>query len=70
LLDELPLLGVSDIAEVGSRLTKLGMGRPEAGPDPRLAELSYYYFGDTSDQQSSRRFAAAIDEAYALVPPG
>jgi hypothetical protein len=70
LLDELPLLGVGDVDEIGSRLTKLGLGRPDATPDPRLAELSYYYFGDTSDQQSSRRFAAAIDDAYAQVPPG
>jgi hypothetical protein len=69
LLDELPLLGVSDIGAIGSRLAKLGLGHADTDPDPRLAELSYYYFGDTSDQQSSRRFAAAIDEAYAQVPP-
>jgi hypothetical protein len=70
LLDELPLLAVGDIGELGSRLAALGLGRADTDPDPRLAELSYYYFGDTSDQQSSRRFAAAIDEAYAKVPPG
>jgi hypothetical protein len=70
LLDELPLLAVADIAEIRARLTTLGLGRPETEPDLRLAELSYYYFGATSDRQSSLRFAAAIDEAYAQVPPG
>jgi hypothetical protein len=55
LLERLPLLAAEDAGSV--------IDRVRAEPDPGLAELASYYFGDVADGASSRRFAAAIDAA-------
>jgi hypothetical protein len=51
---------------VVSWLHALGLGLDQPAKDGRLVELARYYFGETADQASSRRFAAAIEHAYAL----
>jgi hypothetical protein len=66
LLDRLPLLRVEDAGRVLSWLHALGLGLEAASSDSRLSELVAYYFGDTANRASSRRFAAAIEHAYSL----
>lgn len=61
LLDGLPLLPAEGAGEVVARLRD-----PAAAAG--LAELSGYYFGDTANRASTRRFAEAIEQAYALPP--
>jgi hypothetical protein len=66
LLDRLPLLKVEDAGRVVSWLHALGLGIDEPAKDGRLIELAQYYFGDTARDASSRRLAAAIEQAYVL----
>jgi hypothetical protein len=66
LLDRMPLLKAEDAGRVVGWLHALGLGIDQPAKDGRLIELAQYYFGDTADQASSRRFAAAIDKAYAI----
>jgi hypothetical protein len=70
LLDELPLLPASASASVRDVLRARGLGGdPGAGtvPDPLLRDLSGYYFGETADGASTRRFEAAVDAAWTLA---
>ena len=69
LLDELPLLPADEAGSVLDLLRERGLGG-DGGVDPRLAELTYHYFGDVAHGASSRRFAAAVDAASALTGPG
>lgn len=66
LLDELPLLPASAAGSVLDVLRQRGLGL-EAGPDALLADLSAYYFGETADGASTRRFEAAVDAAWTLA---
>lgn len=66
LLERLPQLRAEDAGRVVSWLHALGLGLDQPAKDGRLVELARYYFGETADQASSRRFAAAIEQAYAL----
>jgi hypothetical protein len=65
LLDRLPLLVPSDAGQVLDRLRELGL-TTDAPVDSSVTDLARHYFGETADGASSRRFAAAIDAAYAL----
>ena len=60
LLDRLPLLAPHETAGLVGRLRA-------RQSDAEVAELARYYFGETADGASSRRFADAIDAAYALT---
>ena len=62
LLDGLPLLRADRAGTVLEVLRERGLGATDPTPDPRLAELTEYYFGDLADQASSHRFGAAVDE--------
>jgi hypothetical protein len=45
-----------------------GLGAaPGAATDPLLTELSAYYFGETTDGASTRRFEAAVEAAWTLA---
>jgi hypothetical protein len=70
LLDTLPLLPAEDAGQVRVVLHRLGLDQAQPARDPQLIELAGYYFGDTANGASSRRFAAAIEHAYALPAPG
>jgi hypothetical protein len=70
LLDTLPLLSAEDAGQVRVVLHRLGLDQSRPARDPQLIELGGYYFGDTANGASSRRFAAAIEHAYALPAPG
>ncbi|HYP43873.1 MAG TPA: CDP-glycerol glycerophosphotransferase family protein [Propionibacteriaceae bacterium] len=63
LLDSLRLLGADQAGQVVSRLedNKAAVDRDE--PTLGLAELTTYYFGDTTGRASTRRFQAAIEQA-------
>jgi hypothetical protein len=63
LLDALPLLAARDAGKVMIRILAL-QGDPAARG--QLRELGYYYFGDVSSQQSTKRFEDAIERAYQL----
>lgn len=65
LLDELPLLPAADAGSVLELLRARGLGGAELA-DAQLGELSRYYFGEVANGASSRRFADAIESAYAL----
>ncbi len=54
LLRRLPLLPAADASRVVDRLAA----------EPSLAELTSYYFGDTTPGTSTARFEAAIDDAW------
>ncbi|MET0695075.1 MAG: CDP-glycerol glycerophosphotransferase family protein, partial [Propionibacteriaceae bacterium] len=62
LLDSLLLLRAEQAADVAARLHDLEFS-PRSSAALTLHELAQHYFGDTADQASSRRFAAAIDAA-------
>ena len=66
LLEQLPLLRPEDTSRVVSWLHASGLGLDQPAQDDRLTELSHYYFGDTAGRASSRRFGAAIEQAYAM----
>jgi hypothetical protein len=68
LLERLPLLAPDQAGQVPYMLRGRGLGRP-GGAAGDLAELVGHYFGETADRASSRRFAAAIESAYALPRP-
>jgi hypothetical protein len=70
LLDTLPLLAAEDARQVRVVLHRLGLDRAHPARDPQLIELAGYYFGDTANRASSRRFAAAIEHAYTLPAAG
>jgi hypothetical protein len=70
LLDSLPLVAVSEAGQVLSQLRAMGLGDAHPESAARLAELSHYYFGETADGASTRRFEAAIGDALALADPG
>ena len=70
LLDALPPLPATEADQVRVVLHRMGLDSGRAARDPRLIELAGYYFGETAGRASSRRFAAAIDQAYALSAPG
>jgi hypothetical protein len=70
LLDELPLLPASESRAVLEVLRSRGLGQDVgSGPthDPELADLSAYYFGETADGASTRRFEAAVEAAWTLA---
>lgn len=62
-LDRVPRLRADEAASVVRHLDAV-LG--DAAPEQAIAELSEYYFGDTSPGASSRRFRAAIDEAMGM----
>jgi hypothetical protein len=70
LLDTLPLLPAEDAGQVRVVLHRLGLDQARPARDPQLIELAGYYFGDTANGASTRRFAAAIEHAYGLPAPG
>ena len=63
LLDELPLLPATEASAALRVLRERGLGRP-GGADPLLRELAAHYFGDTADGASTRRFEAAVEDAW------
>ena len=69
LLDELPLLPASEAGSVLDVLRSRGLGEPgsSAKADPLLTDLSAYYFGETADGASTRRFEAAVEAAWTLA---
>ncbi len=67
LLDALPLMTAGDASGVLNMLRTAGLGNPNPANAAELRELSFYYFGETADSASSRRFAAAIAAARALT---
>ncbi|GAB2585648.1 CDP-glycerol glycerophosphotransferase family protein [Microlunatus antarcticus] len=69
LLDELPLLPASAAGSVLDVLGSRGLGEPgsERAVDPLLADLSAYYFGETAEGASTRRFEAAVEAAWSLA---
>ena len=66
LLDELPLLAASAAGSVLEVLRERGLGAG-ATTDPLLADLSAYYFGETADGASTRRFEEAVEAAWVLA---
>ncbi|SER16683.1 CDP-glycerol glycerophosphotransferase family protein [Microlunatus flavus] len=66
LLDELPLLPASAAGTVLDVLRARGLGG-DAGADGLLADLAAYYFGDTADGASTRRFESAVEQAVSSV---
>jgi len=66
LLDELPLLPSFAAGLVLEVLRERGLGAV-AATDPLLADLSAYYFGETADNASTRRFEAAVEAAWTLA---
>lgn len=64
LLEQTDLLGAHESAEVLDRLREAGLGSADRGSP---SSLCTYYFGKTADQDSSRRFAEAVDQAYVLA---
>jgi hypothetical protein len=66
LLDELALLPASAAGSVLDVLRERGLGT--GGPrDPLLTDLSAYYFGETADGASTRRFEEAVERAWLLA---
>ena len=66
LLDELPLLPVPDAGSALALLRERGLGG--AGTeDVLLRDLAAYYFGETADGASTRRFEAAVADAWATA---
>ena len=63
LLDELALLPASEAGSVLGVLRERGLGRG-GETDPLLRELAAYYFGETADGASTRRFEAAVEQAW------
>ena len=66
LLDELPLLPASAAGSALDVLRTRGLGGG-GSVDPLLADLSAYYFGETADGASTRRFEAAVEAAWTLA---
>ncbi len=62
LLDGMPLLPAFSAAEIVGWLRERALGDADATGSADLRRLGDYYFGDTRDQASSARFAAAVDE--------
>ncbi len=69
LLDELPLLPAAQAGAVLEVLRARGLGDPDR-VDPLLTDLAAYYFGDTAGGASTRRFEAAVRDAWALASTG
>ena len=68
LLDELPLLPAADAGAALALLRDRGLGGEGAGPGGALLrDLAAYYFGDTADGASTRRFEVAVADALALA---
>ncbi|SDU98483.1 CDP-Glycerol:Poly(glycerophosphate) glycerophosphotransferase [Microlunatus sagamiharensis] len=70
LLDELPLLPAVDAGSALALLRERGLGAGAAGEGPAAAllrDLAAYYFGETADGASTRRFEAAVADALALA---
>jgi len=63
LLDSVPLLHVSEASEV---LAKVHALQGDSHARNHLRSLAYHYFGDVSDQQSTKRFEDAIERAYQI----
>lgn len=63
LLDELPLLPAAAASTALRVLRERGLGG-SGGAGPLLGELARYYFGDTADGASTRRFEAAVEDAW------
>jgi CDP-Glycerol:Poly(glycerophosphate) glycerophosphotransferase len=63
LLDSIVLLGTAEASDVVSRIRALHSD-PEARE--QLRGLTYHYFGDVSNQQSTKRFEDAIERAYQI----
>jgi CDP-Glycerol:Poly(glycerophosphate) glycerophosphotransferase len=63
LLDSIVLLGTAEASDVLSRIRAL-----HSDPEARehLRGLTYHYFGDVSNQQSTKRFEDAIERAYQI----
>jgi hypothetical protein len=67
LLDSLPLVESDSAGEVLRILRACGLGEASESATARLRELSTYYFGETADGGSTRRFEAAVHAAWALT---
>jgi CDP-Glycerol:Poly(glycerophosphate) glycerophosphotransferase len=70
LLDELAMLPASAAGSVRDVLRVRGLGDvpgAKTEPDPLLAELSAYYFGETGERASTRRFEDAVGAAWTLA---
>lgn len=65
LLDRLPLLPAERAGDVLEVLRARGLDGGE--PDPAMAGLARYYFGDTADRASTARFLAAVEECCRIA---
>jgi CDP-glycerol:poly(glycerophosphate) glycerophosphotransferase len=63
LLDSIALLGTEGASDVMSRIRAL---HSDSAAREQLQGLTYHYFGDVSNQQSTKRFEDAIERAYQI----
>jgi hypothetical protein len=63
LLDTVALLGRAQASDVMWRIRAL---RSDSEAREQLQSLTYHYFGDVSNQQSTKRFEDAIERAYQI----
>ena len=63
LLDSIALLGTAEALDVMSRIRAL---QTDSEAREQLRGLTYHYFGDVSNQQSTKRFEDAIERAYQI----
>jgi CDP-Glycerol:Poly(glycerophosphate) glycerophosphotransferase len=63
LLDSIVLLGTAEASDVLSRIRAL---HSDSEAREELRGLTYHYFGDVSNQQSTKRFEDAIERAYQI----
>jgi hypothetical protein len=57
------LLGTAEASDVLSRIRAL---HSDSEAREELRGLTYHYFGDVSNQQSTKRFEDAIERAYQI----
>ena len=63
LLDSIALLSSTEASDVMSRIRAL---QSDSEAREQLRALTYHYFGDVSNQQSTKRFEDAIERAYQI----
>ena len=63
LLDSIALLSSAEASDVMSRIRAL---QTDSEAREQLRGLTYHYFGDVSNQQSTKRFEDAIERAYQI----
>jgi len=63
LLESIALLGTAEASDVMSRIRAL---QTDSEAREQLRGLTYHYFGDVSNQQSTKRFEDAIERAYQI----